>query len=322
MNRKQFETQNVERWRELEALLDELEEKKARPEAAERLPHLFRQVCGDLALAEQRLYGLDLRDRLNGLVIRGYKTVYRAAGGGAQSFMRFFLVDFPRAVRRDWRLFVICSALFWVPFTAFVLSAKIAPEWHEAMLGPEQMAAMEMMYGHGSDLSAYRREKGSDVMMFGFYIMNNVGIDFRIFAGGMLACVGTIFFVVYNGLAIGASAAYVHAALDVEKFYCFVAGHSSWELIGMVIAGMAGMRVGLAILQPRQMTRRAALEDAGRKAVVLLLGAAAMTGVAAVIEAFWSAKTMVPLLKYSVGIFFWLLLAVYFMLCGRGRIEA
>ena len=76
-------------------------------------------------------------------------------------------------------------------------------------------------------------------MMFCFYIWNNVAIDFRIFAGGIAAGAGTMFFLLFNGLHIGAAAGYVNVACDPESFWSFVAGHSSFELLGMVVAGVA-----------------------------------------------------------------------------------
>ena len=78
--------------------------------------------------------------------------------------------------------------------------------------------------------------------MFCFYIMNNIGIDFRIYAGGILACLGTFFFLIYNGVFFGAVIAYIHIACEPQAFYTFVAGHSSFELIAMVISGMAVSR--------------------------------------------------------------------------------
>jgi len=40
-------------------------------------------------------------------------------------------------------------------------------------------------------------------MMASFYVYNNVGIAFRCFATGILFGLGSIFFLVYNGLCIG-----------------------------------------------------------------------------------------------------------------------
>ena len=49
-----FEEKNDESWRELEKALESLDRGK-RIEDAARVPRLFRQVCGDLALAQHRM---------------------------------------------------------------------------------------------------------------------------------------------------------------------------------------------------------------------------------------------------------------------------
>ena len=103
-----------------------------------------------------------------------------------------------------------------------------------------------------------------------------------------------------------------------KHFYTFVAGHSSFELIAMVIAGMAGMRIGLGLLNPGRKTVRRSLMDAGKKSLPLIFGAAIMTFVAAAIEGFWSAQALPPMVKYSVGIALWIVCFLYLGLAGRG----
>ncbi|MGE9267925.1 MAG: stage II sporulation protein M, partial [Verrucomicrobiales bacterium] len=117
---------------------------------------------------------------------------------------------------------------------------------------------------------------------------------------------------------IGAATGYVHYAGDPEKFYRFVAGHSSFELLGMIVVGIAGLKLGGALLAPGRYPRGQALTRAGRAGLPLLLGGAAMTAFAAVVEGFWSAQPLPTGLKYAIGLAFWLLHLVYFLFAGRG----
>lgn len=313
-----FEARNAERWREYELLVEALE--KGKPsEHADQLPRRFRELCVDLSLAECRMYGSRLTERLNALVIRGYEIIYRTRRGGWSSFVDFVKTGFPRAVRADWKLFWLCSAVFWLPFFAMMLSVHHDVSWVQAALGPEGMASMDQMYGgKEQQLAHLRSEYGSNFMMFCFYIYNNVAIDFRIFAGGMAAGVGTLFFLLFNGVHIGAAAGYVNAAGNPESFWTFVAGHSSFELLGMVVAGMAGMRLGLAILKPGRLPRVRALAETTKHTLPLIYGAALLTALAAVVEGFWSAQAIPSAAKYSVGIFFWVAHIAYFLFAGRG----
>lgn len=298
-------------------------EKGRRVEGAEEMPRRFRELCVDLSLAEARMYGGRVTERLNALVIRGHELIYRKRRGGWRAVADFLTGGFPRAVRAEWRLFLLCSVVFWVPFFLMMLSPDLEIRWIQAVLGPDGMASMEKMYGgRDEQISHLREEYGSNFMMFCFYVYNNVSIGFRIFAGGMLAGVGTLFFLLFNGIYLGAAAGYVNHACDPESFWSFVSGHSSFELLGMVVSGMAGMRLGLAILRPGRMPRTRALAEASRRALPLIYGAAMLTVLAAIVEGFWSAEPLPAEVKYAFGIGGWVLCAAYLSLAGRGARDA
>ena len=317
-----FEARNHDRWLEYEKLVNQLEKGKSGPHA-EEMPKRFRELCLDLSLAESRMYGPQVTERLNHLVIRGYEVIYRTRRGSWEKMVSFVAVEFPQIVRKEWRLFWLCSIVFWVPFLVIMFSVGHDMRWVQAILGAEGMSSMEQMYGGKEEqISHLRSEYGSNFAMFCFYIKNNVSIDFRTFAGGILGGLGTLFYLIFNGLFMGAAAGYVNHACNPESFWTFVVGHSSLELIGMIISGMAGMRVGLAILNPGRLTRVQALVVKTKESLPLIYGAALMTTMAAVVEGFWSAQPLPSSVKYSVGGVGWLLLICYFLFAGRRMKDA
>lgn len=317
MNSSQFEHDNQDRWQRLEIMLDGVESGRA-PNNVEELPTVFRQTCHDLSVAQHRMYGAGLTSRLNELAIRGFRALERRTAGGWESLFHLLMVKFPKMVRAEWRLFWFCSLVFWGPFLFFAIWTPHDPEWAMSLLGPDQMVQLEAMYGeHTSPQEYLREEYGSDFMMFCFYIYNNVSIDLRTFAGGLLGGVGALFVLLFNGLHIGASTGYIHHAGNPSTFYSFTAGHSAPELIGCVISGMAGMRLGLALIMPGIRDRRTALVLGGKKAMTLITGAVTMTACAAVIEGFWSAWPMEPWIKYTFGAVVWCVTVSYLALCGR-----
>lgn len=318
MNRQEFETKNAQEWQKFELQLNTSESGKKDLDG-EKLPSRFRKICYDLSLAQYRMFGHRVCDRLNGLAIRGYRQIHRKRGAFGEGAVRFTLQTFPQAFRREWKLFAVVSMVFWLPFFAMWWSAENEIEWVQALLGAEGMAGIEGMYGKDADSVEYlRQEHGSNFMMFAHYINNNVGIDFRLFAGGIFFGIGTLFFLIYNGLYFGAVVGYVGYAGEPELLWKFVAGHSSFELLGMLVVGMAGLKMGFALLAPGQLSRADALTRAGRAGLPLLIGGACMTALAAVVEGFWSAEPFPANVKYTVGIFFWVLHALYFIFVGRG----
>ena len=88
--------------------------------------------------------------------------------------------------------------------------------------------------------------------MAGFYVYNNVGIAFRCFATGVLFGLGSVFFLVYNGLQMGAVAGLLTASGRGFNLLTFVASHGAFELTAIVIPGTAGLVMGYALVDTRR----------------------------------------------------------------------
>jgi len=84
--------------------------------------------------------------------------------------------------------------------------------------------------------------------MFGFYIWNNIRISFQAFAGGIALGLGSVFFLVYNGVHGGAVAGFLAQAGLGRQFWPFVATHSALELPALVLAGAAGLHLGWSLV--------------------------------------------------------------------------
>jgi uncharacterized membrane protein SpoIIM required for sporulation len=181
------------------------------------------------------------------------------------------------------------------------------------------MAEVQQMYAPGNQRLGLQRDASSDFAMFGFYVANNVRIDFQCFAGGLLFGVGAIFFLLFNGLFIGAIAGHLTHVGYIETFWGFVAGHSAFELTGIVLSGAAGLMLGMALIAPGRQTRFAAVKSRMPDIIGVVYGAALLTFLAAFIEAFWSASRVPPVqVKYAVGIALWVVTLAYFIFVGRG----
>jgi len=316
MRQHQFEAAHAAEWQEFEAFL---ENPGKSPFPAEEMPPRYRRICQSLALAADRQYSPELVDRLNQLALRGHHALYRNRRRESQRVLEFLLAGFPALVRAEWRLVLAASLLFFGPLLGLIAVLQAYPEFVHYLLAPEQIANFHQMY----DPANHRlgsREADSSLMMFGFYLWNNIRIGFQTFAGGLLAGVGSIWFLAANGVVIGAVAGYLTQIGYTQTFWSFVAGHSSLELLAIAIAGAAGLRLGMAVISPGNCSRRAALVAAAKPAVRLMYGAAMMFLAAAFVEAFWSPITEFGFqTKIIAGAAGWAILLGYFLLAGRAR---
>jgi uncharacterized membrane protein SpoIIM required for sporulation len=283
------------------------------------MPARYRRLCQSLALAADRQYSPALVDRLNELALRGHHALYQNRRRQAQRVLEFLLAEFPALVRSEWRLVTAAAALFFGPLLGLLAILQVYPEFVHYLLAPEQIANVHEMYDPASKRLGMR-EADTNVAMFGFYIWNNVRIGFQTFAGGLAFGVGSIWFLAANGVVIGAVAGYLTEIGYTRTFWSFVAGHSSFELLAIVLSGAAGLRLGLALIAPGNASRKAALVAAAKPAVRVMYGAASMFFIAAFIEAFWSPHTAIAFgVKIAAGVAAWVLLLSYFAFAGRGR---
>jgi len=325
MNEIDFEARHAQQWAELAAALPAGKKAGAQPAVpTPEVPRRFRRAVAELALARDRQYRTSLIDRLHSLVISAHLAIHGARaqrGNGVFAALRRFVFEtFPVTVRSE-APFVLAAG---VAFFGTMLGAIAAILWHPDfvyyLVSPETLSRVQSMYAPGNERFGAGREADGDLVMFGFYIANNVKIDLQVLAGGIFFGIGSLFFLVFNGTFIGAIAGHLTEVGYGENFWGFVAGHSAFELMGLVIAGAAGLRIGHALVAPGRRTRGAALRAAGRPAAVLVYGAAMLTTAAAVIEAFWSSRVSIPFeLKIAFGVVLAIVTFVYLAFGGRSR---
>lgn len=321
MNQQTFQDRHGEGWAQFERWLDGTTRRRrpatAPPPFAEsEFAHRYRTLCQHLALARDRRYSPALVERLNRLVIRGHQFMYGSHPEAGPAVLRYFTHDFARAVRAQRRVIALSCLLFFGPLALLWAWTQTDPEIVHLFMPAEQIAQYEQMYDPMSNTE--HRGADLDARMFGFYIGHNIRIGFQTFAGGLLFGFGSAFYLVFNGLMIGGTAGYLVGTGHGTTFLPFVAGHSAFELTGVVLMGAGGLMLGSALLFPGRLTRVAALRAHARAAMPLVYGAGTLLVLAAFVEAFWSSLRMLPeTVKYSVGFALWALVAAYFVFAGR-----
>jgi uncharacterized membrane protein SpoIIM required for sporulation len=323
MKQSQFQHQHQTEWEAFAKTLDALERGKKPPAASVAgFPAAYRRICQQLAMAQARGYGTRLSDDLQLLAQRGHQQLYRHRSPLLGRLLGFVLGGFGRLIRQEWRYLAAASLLFYGSLLGMTVLVLIFPDLIYSLVSPDQVAQMEAMYDPDASRLGRFGERGSsdDWMMFGYYVMHNIGIAFQTFAGGLLFGVGSVFYLLFNGLIIGAIAGHLTGIGYDQPFWSFVIGHGAFELTAITLAGAAGLKLGGALIAPGRLRRGEALRLAAARAVRLIAGAALMLLIAAFVEAYWSSMTYPSaLVKYVVGAFLWLLVGLYLLLSGRSN---
>lgn len=284
-------------------------------------PALYRRLCNQLALAETRHFSQHLIERLNRLVVDGHSLLYQHKGLNWRHFFHFIMVTFPVALRREKMVMLWATTFFVLPALITFILVQLYPDAAYSFIGEYQLRNMEAMYEPSDDdRLGHSRDADSDVYMFGVYIMNNISIALRSFAGGLIAGIGSIVVAVFNGGFLGVIFSHLqNAGYAFKTLYPFVITHGAFELTAIVISSGAGLRLGLSMLFPGRYARGESIARTARQLVPIIIGFVLMLVLAAFIEAFWSALNLPIAVKYTVGSACWLLIFLYFFLAGRGH---
>ncbi len=283
------------RWNRLEQALGGATVARAAPgEAADdpapaRLAALYRGACADLALADAYHLPEATVTFLQRLVAKAHLRFYRRSALAGRRFLDLLLTEVPGRLYGDPCLRIAGFAFFGI-FLLCALWGLAAPEQAANLLGSDVVDDMREMYAKPPN----DREAGQAGFMAGFYVHNNVGIALACFASGIFAGIGSLIWLAANGVFLGLVFGYM-ATIDATTrghFFEFVSAHGPFELTGIALAGAAGLRLGLGLVDTRGLTRGAALAVAARRAMPILGAAALLVALAAPIEAFVSPSAL------------------------------
>jgi uncharacterized membrane protein SpoIIM required for sporulation len=338
MTPNEFTRRHEQEWRQLEALItarsgrwsgsrqkggSSTEPTQGQSTDQAVFPSLYRRACLHLALARERHYPPALIDRLDRLALSGHQAFYGARSRLPLKIGQFIVHDFPALIRKHARSFWLASTLLYLPVLIMGLLVHFRPEMVYSLLDYDSVRHLEEMYRTGGAIEVEAgsgRGANDNFRMFGFYIKNNISIGFQCFASGILFGLGSVFFLIFNGLIFGAVSAHLIHQGSTGQFFQFVIAHGAFELTAIVLCGMAGLLLGRALISPGRQRRTEALIDAARPAVQIVYGATGMLLIAAFIEAFWSSGAYLPVAgKFIVGGLLWALVAAYFLFMGARR---
>ncbi len=305
---KNFLESRIEKWKRLEELTTRASKLRLinlTGEEVREFGRLYRRTAADLAIAREEVRDQRLVNYLNHLVARAHGAIYRSESSGFGVFLSFFLYDFPAAFRKASRFILTAFLAFLLP-CAFAFLMCYIDEGFADQIAP----GLRQMIAEHVDWTEQVNE--ANPFFSSLIQTNNITVTFVAFAGGILAGIGTVAVLAFNGLNVG-----IVVGLCVRysfwKIPIFMAGHGVIELTAIFISGGAGLLIGKALLMPGDLRRIDALVTNGLLAIKLLLGCIPMLLIAGLIEGFVSPSHISPIYKYAISAVSALVLVAYFM---------
>jgi uncharacterized membrane protein SpoIIM required for sporulation len=286
-------------WGQLQAFLE-----KARRLSLARVPldafregsALYRQGVADLAYARMRYPGHPVVKELEQLVGHAHSILYQAGHSRSRNWTDFWLNTWPMRMREAARPILVATAIFWVSAVmGFFLTAH-NPVLENFFVSPPMRAAIQKKQLWTNSLTSIAPAASSQIAA------NNINVSLLTWGLGLTFGIGTVWFLVFNGLMLGAIAAACLRAGMFLPLAEFVIAHGSLELPAIWISGGAGLLMAEAMLFPGRYSRSVELRLKGRSSVQIMVGIVPMLLVAGAIEAFISPSNLSGVAKAALGL--------------------
>lgn len=272
---ERFVESHRNQWVDLANILRFIEKngiKKIPLEGVERFPRLYRQACQDLAEARMLELSPDVLEYLNNITGQAHHYLYFTQPLTKKDIKHYFTGPLPQCILRNSKVVLLAFLLFWGSAFGSFFAIRTNPELATKFIPQSSLDSIVEMYDTSP---ATGRSLGEKTYMSAFYIQHNTSIAFLCFATGIFLGLGSIYFLLFNGVYLGTIFAHLYNQGLGHNLIEFVTAHSLLELNGIVLSGAAGFVLGLSLLSS---WRNFSLEHLKKKRddILLLVGASAL----------------------------------------------
>jgi uncharacterized membrane protein SpoIIM required for sporulation len=229
---------------------------------------------------------------LNNLAIQAHLAIYRNKKDKHNRLITFWKYELP-VLMGEVRWQLLYSFLF---FTISVLIGSLSTAYDDTfvrlILGDYYVNMTLENIRKGDPMAVYK--SASQMDMFLGITFNNVLVSFKAFSWGLVASVGTVYILVFNGIMLGSFQFffYQHGLLWTSALTIWI--HGTLEISAIVIAGCAGLVMGNSILFPGTYARLTSFRQGAQKGLKIIIGLIPIFIVAGFLESFVTRLTGMP----------------------------
>ncbi|WP_413511802.1 stage II sporulation protein M [Myroides odoratus] len=278
------------------------------------LAELYMQIMNDLAYAKTFYPNSKITQYLNSLAIQTYQKIYKTKRIEESKIKRFFLWDVPLTVHRHKRKLNFTLLVFFIFVAIGILSTHYDPDFTRNVLGDHYVNSTLTNIKNDDAMAIYK--SGSNWGSFIGITANNLYVGLRFFLFGLTAGLGTLLFLLYNGIMLGT---FQYLFVNENAFMDSVRGiwlHGALEITAMIVEAFAGFILGASLLFPQTLSRMNSLKIGFKDALTIFIATIPFTIFAGFIEGYITryAKEMPDVVNYLIILSTFSLIFFYFFI--------
>ncbi len=278
-----FVKQNSEKWKSYESL---------RTDNPDELAHRFIDITNDLAYAKTFYPKSQTTAYLNGIASLLHQAIYKNKKEESNRFIRYWKYELPLLFKKYHRQLLYAAIFFILSVSIGAISAKYDDRFLRLILGDAYVNMTNENIAKGDPFGVYKQM--GEFEMFFAIATNNVWVSLLMFASGIFLSVGPVFFLLKNGIMLGAFEYYFFSKGLGAQSILVIWIHGTLEILSIIIAGGAGLVLGHGLLFPKTYTRMQAFQNSAKDATKIALGIVPIILLAAFFESYITRHTSMP----------------------------
>jgi uncharacterized membrane protein SpoIIM required for sporulation len=304
-----FVKQNAKKWEHFE---------HSATNDPDELADNFIQITDDLAYAKTFYPKSKTTAYLNGLASKFHQSIYKNKSEKGNRFISFWQYELP-VLFKTYQKQVMYSFIFFIVFCLMgALSAKYDDGFVRLIMGDEYIDMTNANIAKGDPFGVYKSQ--GEVLMFFGIAANNIYVSLVTFAAGIIFSVGSVYYLLRNGLMLGSFQYYFFSKGLGMKSVLVIWIHGTLEISAIVIAGAAGLVLGNSLLFPKTFTRMVSLKKGASDGMKIAVGLVPIFIVAAFFESFVTRHTEMPIWLSSSILIGSLIFLVWYVVIYPNRI--
>ncbi len=286
MRETDFIANNQEKWQRYERAL----------EASEQDPELLRELyihtTDDLSYSRTFYPNRSVRVYLNHLAQQTFLQISRGRKGEAGRFVSFWTDELPRVVHANRRPLLVSLLLFLLAMLIGVISYRIDNDFAATIMGEGYMAMTRDNIESGDPMAVYKEMSPFNMTLA--ITVNNIYVALLTFVSGALFAIGSVVQLLRNGIMLGVFQYFFYDQGIFQESFLTIWIHGALEISSIVIAGGAGLTMGMGLLFPGTLSRLASFKRSARAGLKIFLGTVPLFIIAGFLESYLTRHTELP----------------------------
>ncbi|MBQ2127534.1 MAG: stage II sporulation protein M [Prevotella sp.] len=282
-----FIRQNIEKWRDVELMVENSVETAPDVQA-----DAYIDLTSDLAYAQTHFPQSRITLYLNNLASALHNQIYRNKRESISRLVTFWTQEIPQTIWEARHALMASFIIFVISVTIGLVSQLGDDSFARLILGDQYVDMTLDNIAKGEPMAVY--DSGAETEMFLGITWNNVKVSFMVFVMGVFTSLGTGFLLFQNGVMVGSfQTFFFQQGLGFESMLAIWL-HGTLEIWAIIVSGAAGITLGNGWLMPGTYGRLTSFMMAARRGLKIIVGTVPIFVMAGFIEGFATRHTEWP----------------------------